>query len=402
MKKINLVLILAVFILSACNHGFEKNNSNSTPSDPALTASMQGLKNNLSHLLPIVINQKKFNLTENQQTISDEIKNLYQISKAVVHTKSVQQTDPSLRFISTAFSEDLKRASDSFEAGQKEYARYTIMNTTAYCIECHTRTSSGPEFSTPELEKSLVDLKKIEKAEYHLATRQFDQALIEFESAIHENLQDKGNLFDLDKAVRHSLAITIRFQKNADKAKKIVQLIKNSNKAPYFLKQSANAWDLSIQKWQKEKPVKLNLKKSSGLSEAIKFVQGLVDQGRKSQYGIADRGGDIYFLRALSDLHLILVEDLKLEQLGQALYLTAVSYEAIRDLSLWSLHESYYESCIRQVPHSKWSAMCYQNLEESIYFGYTGSGGIQIPLDVQMKLNELHKLAISDQSPDRH
>jgi len=401
MKKYILSFI-AVFLFVACNSSLEtkpnkqSNKVGATGSDPTLSSSMQGLKNNLTHLLPIVLNQKKFNLPDHQSQISEEIKNLYQISKTVEHTKSMQETDPSLRFISTAFTDDLRRAQEGFASGQKEFARYTVINVTAYCIECHTRTSSGPTFSTPQLEKAIVDLRKIEKAEYHLATRQFDQALQEFESAIRENLQEKGNLFELDKAVRYALAITIRFQKNPEKSLKIVRMVKESNRSPYFLKQSAMAWDLAIQKWQKEKSSKMNLKTPVGINDALKVTQRLVDEGRKSQYGIADRGGDIYFLRALSDLHLILARDMNKEQLGQALLLTAISFEAIRDLSLWSLHESYYESCIRQVPHSKWSSKCYQNLEESIYFGYSGSSGVQIPLDVQMKLSELKKLALLD------
>lgn len=400
MKKNTLFVLLPIlgsFFLTACDPSLEKkSNNDKATSDSAFTSNMQGLKNNISHLLPIVINQKQFNSPENQKTISEEIKNLLQISKQVVHTKTIQQTDPSLRFISTAFTDDLKRAQEGFESGQKEFARYTLMNVTAYCIECHTRTSSGPAFSSPQLERALSDLRKIEKAEYFLATRQFDQALAEFEASIQENLKEKGNLFELDRAVRYALAITIRFQKNADKSKKIVQLIKGSDRAPYFLKQSAMAWDQAIQKWQKEKPAKVNLKTVAGVTDAIKAVQKMVDEARQSQFGIADRGGDVYYLRALSDLHLILTAELNKEQLGQALFLTATSYEAIRDLSLWSLHESYYESCIRQVPHTKWATKCYQNLEESVYFGFSGSGGVQIPLDIQMKLTELHQLAAHD------
>ena len=84
------------------------------------------------------------------------------------------------------------------------------------------------------------------------------------------------------------------------------------------------------------------------------------------------------------------------DQLGEALYLTGLSYEAVRDLAVWSLHENYFESCVRRVPHTSWSELCYRRLEESVYFGFTGSSGLRLPLDVQVRLQELQKLALPE------
>jgi hypothetical protein len=106
-----------------------------------------------------------------------------------------------------------------------------------------------------------------------------------------------------------------------------------------------------------------------------------------------DKGGDIYYLRALSELHLLMTQQLPPQQIGETLYLTGVSYEAVKDLSIWTLHENYFESCIRTVPKTDWAKKCYKRLEESIYFGYTGSSGTNIPADVQMRLQSLQKLA---------
>jgi hypothetical protein len=238
---------------------------------------------------------------------------------------------------------------------------------------------------------TLTNLKKIERGEFLLATRQFDRAFLEFEGVIKENLNNGGNLFELDRAVRYALSISIKYQRDPRKSLEISKIIQSSDRAPYYLRLSSGQWIKAIQEWKKEKNQSYD-----NVEDVLKRCENLIRLGKNSQVGFADRGGDVYFLRALSILHLILPKELKTDSLGEALYLTGVSYDAVRDLSIWSMHEDYYEACVRQVPHSKWSEKCYSKLEESIYFGYTGSAGVKLPIDVQMKLEQLQKLAMPE------
>lgn len=392
MKNKIQILISVLVLLSACQSS--KSNSSSDNADRsgvALSGSMQNFKDSLAKILPLVLDSNQFNARENKEKIDSHVSSLIDISKQVVHSPVVQHLDPSMRFISNAFSDDLQRAKESLSLGKRDYARYTLMNVTAYCIECHTRTSSGPSFNTPELEKTIVSLKRMERGEFLLATRQFDRAFLEFEGVIKENINSGGNLFELDRAVRYALSISIKYQRDAKKSLEVAKIIEGSARAPYYLRQSAKQWIVAIQEWKKEKYTP-----GGKIEDILKKCESLARLGKNAQMGFSDRGGDVYFLRALSDLHQVLVTDLKKDQLGEALYLTGVSYDAVRDLSIWSMHEDYFESCIRQVPHSKWAEKCYSKLEESVYFGYTGSAGVQLPLDVQMKLEKLQKLAMPE------
>ena len=395
MKKYSSYLLISLGALlvaiSACQSTKTGKENAEETAQAGLTSSMKDFKQNLVKLLPVVIDSKQFGAPENRQRIDQEVANLLEISKQVVHSPQVEHLDPSLRFISTAFTDDLKRAKESLDSGKREFARYTLMNVTAYCIECHTRTSSGPSFNTPQLEQSLKEMKPMERGEFLLATRQFERAFSEFESVIRSSLGSNGNLFELDRAVRYALSISIKFQRDPKKSLVIAQLVSGNERSPFYLRQSAKAWEQAIKIWTKEKPLK-----SDKVEDLLKHSENLVKEGRNFQFGMADRGGDIFFLRALSDLHLVLGHELSKDQLGESLYLTGTSYEAVRDLSIWSLHEDYYDSCIRQVPHSKWSEKCYSKLEESIYFGYTGSSGLKLPTDMQIKLEELKKLALPE------
>lgn len=389
MKKF-IFLILSVLFFSACQSNHSTTEKVSGP-PTALSHSMQGLKEGLTRLLPLVVDVRQYNNPDNQPQIDQLVSELYVTSKQVVHNPAVTNMDPSLRFISTAFTDDLKRADESLKLGKREYARYTMLNMTAYCIECHTRTSSGPSFDSPQLEKTLTALKPLERAEYLLAVRQYDPAFKEFESVIKEGLNDGAHFFELEKAVRYALSIAVKFKQDPKKAQELVSLIEKSSKVPYYLKQNARSWSDAIKAWSKEKP-----KAKRTVQEQLRSAQNLVKKGNEARVGRSDRAGDIYFLRALSELHLVLAQQLGREQLGEALYLTGFSYESVHDLSASSLHENYYENCVRRVPHSAWSERCYKKLEESIYFGYTGSSGLRVPLDVQTQLQELQKQALPE------
>jgi hypothetical protein len=351
-----------------------------------LAASMQNLKSALTQLLPIVVDPAQFNAEKNQEKIQKDVQDLVTLSKQVVHSPMTEHMDPSMRFISTAFSQDLERAQESLSLNKKEFARYTLLNVTAYCIECHTRTNSGPAFSSPEFEKALAGMNPMARGEFLLSTRQFAKALQEFESMIKSLLGSGTRLFELDKALRYSLSISVKFLQDPQKSLEIVNLVENASKAPYYLKQDAHMWAGAIREWQSEKKTKTP-------PDILRQADNLLKSGKAAQLGSSNRGGEIYFLRSISLLNAYLVKNLDQDSLGHALFLTGVAYEAVGDVSIWSLHEDYFESCIRSVPHSKWAEKCYGKLEESAYLGFTGTAGVELPVDVEMRLQDFRKLA---------
>ena len=395
-KSFAFTFVLCSVVLSCQNSKPKPEQLAPVPAEPGtFSGSMQELQETLTRLLPLAVDQSQYNNPENQKTVEKDVKRLVALSQNVTHSQAVTLKDPSVTFISKAFAEDVERIDESLVLGKREFARHSIMNLTAYCIECHTRTSTGPSFRSPALEQSLKKLNSLEKGEFLLATRQFDAALKEFSNYIDSKIAEKNDFFGLDRAVQYSLAVTVKYLKDPKKSLAVVDRIKNVPSVPYYLRQNAIGWESAIKDWMKEKPSKDN--SANGI---LKRTRNWISKGQQLQVGMVDRGGDIYFLRALSDLHLLLVSSLTPNQLGEALYLTGLSYEATRDLGVWSLHESYYESCIRRVPKTNWAKMCFKRYEESVYFGYTGSSGVRLPEDVAKKMERLRGLAFEpEESP---
>ena len=365
----------------------DKSGENKT-SPSTFNGSMKELQSTLTSLLPKVVDLNQFNAPENEKSIRADVKRLILLSKNVEHSPSVALKDPSVTFISQDFSEDLVRIDESLALGKRDFARYNLMNLPAYCIECHTRSSTGPSFRSPALDNALKKMTGLERGEYLLATRQFDAALKEFFNVIDERLAQKTDFFTLDKAVRHALSITVKFLRDPKKSMAVIYKIKNSTATPYYLQQNAAGWELAIKDWTNEKKTA-----DTSAPTVLKKCNDWVIKAQQLSVGLVDRGGDIYYLRALSELHLVLTTKLTPDQTGEALYLTGLSYEAVRDLSPSALHEQYYESCVKKVPHSIWAAKCFKHYEESIYFGYTGSSGLRLPEDEAKRLEALRGLA---------
>ncbi|MFN7729686.1 MAG: hypothetical protein ACK5P7_11065 [Bdellovibrio sp.] len=383
-KNIIVLMTLAGFLLlSACQSPTAKPESG-TEADPNLPASMQSLKLQMDQMLPLLVEARAFKAPENKANIAARLRTLERISQNVTHSGAMKNQDPTLDLLSRGFHDDIRRSREAFDQGKFDYARSNLISTGGYCIECHTRTNSGPSFQNNEFQQVLTSLGPLDRAEYLLATRQYDAALKEFDTILKNGVKEGTTVFDLDKAAQLALQITVRYQANPDNALMVVNDILNAKDVPYYLKANARLWRSSLQQWKKEKPTRDPLKKS----------RELVKQAQETQKSRDDRAGDIEMMRAQALLGPLLGAEKKEERRGEALFLMAQTYESVHDLAISSMHEDYYEACVRQVPHSPWSKRCFEGLEISVRQGFTGSGGTSIPGDVQQKLSELKKLAL--------
>jgi hypothetical protein len=191
-----------------------------------------------------------------------------------------------------------------------------------------------------------------------------------------------------ESAVRYGLAIAVRVKKSPDQSLGIVESVLQSKKGPYFLKRDALQWKQSLVEWKDEKANQT--KTEEGLrKEAVR----LLSKAHEVQRYPADRSADVIYLRASAIVHELLQVSPNGKYTGEAFLMAGICYEALRALNIDDIHEVYYESCIVKVPHTATSEACYQRYEQSTYFGFTGSGGVSLPEDIEKKLKSLEALA---------
>lgn len=387
-------LLIAVLALNGCTSK-TKTDESAAPtaqvptSDEPWPIRMQALSATLSELLPLVVSRAKFNKEENFAKIETETRRL----RSLAHSLKMGDTpnaDPSMRIMGGLFEEDIERALDAMNTGSREYARHILKNTTSYCIQCHTQTGSGPEFPRLDFSLNTNELTDHEQAEFFAATRQFDRALEAYKKSLGDPNFAKHDPFEWEQTARAALAIIVRVKNDPDAAAKWLDQIQEHPSLPDSVQSEIKEWKKSIQDWKKEKkPEKLPTPE-----RAIARAEELIKTAQKRQDYPMDHTQDVYFFRASRILHEFLEAYGPRHKLGaKALYLSGIAAEATRDLNFWTLHETYYEYCIRMQPHSELAQKCFDRLQDSVTLGYSGSGGVRIPPEVSRRLEYFRKMA---------
>ena len=371
MKITAWIATASILILTACSSSPSAEQPAKPESQPPnWTGSMRDLKKSLTVLEPFLFEEKKFESQDNQKTIQTEIHNLATTSKTVRHDPTIISRDPTVRFVAAHFAEDLQRADTSFSEGKKNYARYELMKVVGYCVECHTRTSQGPDFKFSAIEPFYKQMSSVNQVEFLIATRRFDQAFEAVKAAL-KNADKKSPGLEMDKLARMGLQVSIQYQERPQDALLIAKTILDNPALPPYLKQRAASWQVSL----------AGLKGDNFTVKDLAVARKLVRESKS----------DVDSMRAVAGLLKMLSVEQSQNQLGEALLLTGEGYELLNEISPLDLHENYYESCVRRVPHTTWSKQCFKKLEASVTLGYSGSAGVDIPVEIQIYLQNLKK-----------
>ncbi|MGZ3769901.1 MAG: hypothetical protein ACXVCP_03320 [Bdellovibrio sp.] len=362
-----------------------------TKTDDSWRVEMQILKTTLTDLLPYASNTEAFNNPDNAVKIQGYLQKLTSGSKTLTqfHGQLKNTQDPTVGFVAQSFENNMAAIQESILKGRRDYARFLILNTMSYCIECHTRTNSGPQFFGAESNKATLSLNPVERVEYFISTRQFKDALETIENTLKKS--SDASLFANEKLIRYGLTLTVKNFQDPAAALKLLKLAKTTKNIPFFLKRDIKSWEAALTEWKKEKT------KSKSIVEKINQAKSFIDKAELANEKINSlHAGDVYLLRANGVLTSLFSESLTTAQKAKVLFLIGESYRLLPEHLFWTLHESYYEACIETSPHTIQAEQCYDAYEDSVLQGYTGSAGTYVPETLQNHLKDLKKLAVKE------
>jgi hypothetical protein len=352
---------------------------------------MSEMAKSLAKLLPIIFDDEKSLDAEARKVLKEELKSLQLASQNMrsqtgKHGSKVQDrigNDPALEYMAKEFGTQIDIASDNLANGEVDFARLALRPAISYCISCHTRSSQGPSFPTSPFQDSIAKLKSTERMAVYTATRQYDLALKEYGNVLRDA---KGAPLKIEKATRMALAVSVRAQENPKDALRILDQVST---APGLLKSTERlikAWRQSVAEWMAEK-------EQDPQAAPFERARNLIRKAESSKLYLADGAGDINYLRATSILHDLLRKETTGLTRAEIEFALGKSYEVIRDLGFWDLHETYFEACVRDAPHTPIAKQCFERFEESVVLGYSGTAGTFIPSLVSKKISELKTLS---------
>lgn len=392
-QGLGISLAVCAILIGCSSSNRESQPSGSAEAKPSETwqGKMQSLNATVSELIPYVFDDRQFNDPKNYEKIEEKTKALAGLAHGIDPSQkgsaAAPNQDPAIGFFANQFQGDLARAYESLKSDHRSYAQSVLKTSISYCVSCHTRTDSGPKFNFQTDGSFSAKLRPMDRAKFFTATRNYEGALKEYLGILENPSLGRERPFDIERAARGALAISVRVNKDPKTSRRIAQDVMKRDSTPLFVKSDAESWLKAISEWESDRTGTASTEPGY-----LQRVRSLLKRAEKEQRYSADMRGDIYYLRATGLVHDYFQQFPKGKSAAEMFYLAGLSYQALRELGFWTIHEMYFEQCIRQAPHTRLARDCYEQFEQSVLLGYSGSAGLFLPASVGKQLQELRAL----------
>lgn len=289
---------------------------------------------------------------------------------------------------------------ESVNSKSKVFAHARLKAMTALCVTCHTgisekvaRNAFGDAIASVKRDQFESDF---QYANYLYLVRKFTEAKTYYEFAIRAatskvDKAPKGALLD-DKVVngdiytslRRVLSIFTKISLRPDRAIDFLNRYKNDKNISKYTRTDIELWIKSLEKWKN-----FDINSVKNINDFIaKNLAPL--ENSKDKVNTGDH--DITLLISSGVLTKYLNDNPKSDLTPTILYWLAVAERRLSTTYFFSLSDLYLKECVLQFPKSEIAKKCYQEYEDNVYFGYSGSSGTDIPSDEKRELERLKTL----------
>lgn len=382
-SKYSSLCIAAFGILVTVNSSCYAANSSAETQQSATRSIMAQLFSSLTNVLPLSMNGNEFSDPKNKERITNDLRKMRDGTSALVeHTKKFEG---SYGFIAKSMARDIKDIYNWYEKGATSEARYLLHQVSENCVSCHMKLPDpghAPRMDHFFKDLAVNKLSPPEKARLQVALRQFDDALITWES-MFKTWPKPSELFAMDTLPEY-LKVVLRVKGDPKRALSTLEQLSKRSDLPTFMTREVAIWIRSLKKLGGE-----FRKNGNELTRAEKIIQN----ARLSMEYPMDRTALIDFIVASGLLNRYMqAKNLSAENTARAYYLLGLT-ESLIGRSTWLTQTDYYlEASVRSAPKSKVALKALDALEQQILMEYSGSGGTNIPDDIQANLDELRNL----------
>jgi hypothetical protein len=347
------------------------------------TETMDEIFEALSELLPRSLDVARFGAPDGRERELELIDAL--VAAAARVEAHAQPRDPGFGFLSRSLAADVRELRRRYARGSYGEARYILYRLTENCVACHSRLPDDHEFPLAKRFMERAELNVLgpeERARLQTATRQFDAALHTYEEMFADPEEAPSGM-DISGYLVEYLTICIRVRRDLERPLRTLEEMGRRTDVPRYLRRNLAAWQTELRE----------------LGPALSGPAELAAARTLAQHSDAvhswpgDRVGVVRDLVASSLLHRYASQAGRSgPELSEAYYLLGLASSRSHGLRWVPETEFYLETSIRLHPAAPHAEDAYAALEERALLGYTGSGGTQLPSDVQALLDELRGL----------
>lgn len=323
-----------------------------------------------------------------KQELLRSLTDLSQVFKSATHAEFFQRPGfrPSLETINNHLEETII----SVEADNFIFAQKRLNVIGALCVTCHSQL---PESVSKNAFGNNVKIEKRERfdsdfsyANYLYLVRRFDDSKKYFEKALESALSKLNSTSsqEIVFSLRKIISIYTKIKFDYEKANAFIEKWEKDLRLSLNDKKMIKRWGTSLKTWKGFDPTSVK-------SMPTFIEQHLTPLDLKKEI-IFTGEEDVSLLISSGILLHFLVENPGTELAPEILYWLSLAEHRMSQTYFFSLGDLYLKDCIKKYPSSPYAKKCYQEYADSIEAGYTGSSGIDIPVEEKRELIKLKNL----------
>jgi hypothetical protein len=280
----------------------------------------------------------------------------------------------------------LEDIDESSSISNPKYFKSRLKNILASCTSCHSKLPANKYKKIEHKYGDVVNkyvLKNYDKAMVSYFLRDYDSALKFLKSDIHSLSANVKNSPLIEKRMKVIAKIYLMNLQDASGLHKYLTLYltttKNLSKSLTAL---LHSWQDNLKTWEIPNTIITEQKLKKLISKFLEPYKDDIFLGNISNKTIS-----IYFMNGVISNYAIKNESTRM--MPELLYWLGLIENHFTSINLYSLGDLYFKRCIKEFSSSPFAKRCFKSYKDSIYLGFTGSAGTNIPLSIKKELDNL-------------
>jgi hypothetical protein len=316
---------------------------------------------------------------------SKKKKNLHNLEKYLLSSKVDKLIDsPVMTPIRKTIKESFLEIKLAHKKGEDNYVDYRVKNLISTCIACHSQLPSK-FFKSVKARAAYKDLSFVDQFNMAKLLRDYQMASQLLLSEIQKDLSRVRYFRDIEKNLDILVGIHLTHLNDKDLLIKEIKKLSLNTSFSILISQYTENIQKQLKKWEG-----INLDNTNVFNLIKKYLKPIESELVDLQIVKNDYLVTTSTMKATLSQYILTSFDTK--KLPEALYWRGLIESEYTSLDLYSLGELYHTECILRFPKSRFAKKCYQSLEKSIMYGFTGSSGTHIPQTTKKELKKLRDL----------
>jgi len=338
----------------------------------------------MEELLPIILNNERYNDPDNSPFIENKIQDLVQLfSKARPHFEGKTET---FKISYDVLLLNIKEAQNAYKTNSV-YTQNLLREITSICTSCHTQDAKQRTLFKGANRESFAN--DLDYAEFNFLTRNYPDAIKYFDKYLLAS--KKGtNEKQILSALNRELLIYTQIYNNPVKGAEHFQKYVATKKFSRYVNANLGEWVEGLENLKNSDLLKTNLDDFNNLETTVYKVFGATNKYDSAV--VPSKRKVVSYIWLRGQLYRYFMDKSEKQEIPKLLFWLSIIDRATNYSHYYSFADLYLTECIVKYTQDPFAKLCFDEYEDYVTFSYSGSMGTNLPPDVKKELERLEKM----------